>query len=231
MTFPTIFVWLERFSAWRGFPAVYGVLITAVIIIIAWDWRLAIFSLAAQYFFAGLLFVDLLDPRLVIIKVLAGWFACLILTITARQVNWGRLPVDVTPEEATQFTPERRAQVGPISLPTWMPLRAFLALLMLLVVTTLAQRLGLPLMTDSLSHVNLAVYTLAGMGLLGLAVTAEPLKAGLGVFMFLTGFELFYSALEQSVPMLAMLAAVTLIVAVAIAHLIHSRHALPALLD
>jgi hypothetical protein len=50
------------------------VLLTAVIIVVAWDWRLALLALAGQYLLAGLLFADVLDPRLMVVKVLNGLF-------------------------------------------------------------------------------------------------------------------------------------------------------------
>ena len=233
MTLPTIFDLLERFSYLRGDPAAAVVLLAAIIILVVQDWRLSLLALAVQYLFAGLLFVDLLDPRLAIVKVLVGLFICLILYLTARQVNWGRLPVDVTADEVARLNQERRVRFGAYVLPTTMPFRLFLALMAALVVVTLAQRPGyqLPAVPESLGYLNLAVYALGGLGLLALALKAEPLQAGMGVFMFLSGFELFYSALEQSVAMLAALAAVNLIVALVIAYLAQARHALPALLD
>jgi hypothetical protein len=233
MSFPTLFDWLERFAFLRGYPAAYLVLLTAVVVIMAWDWRPALLGLAGQYLFAGLLFVDVLDPRLAIIKVLVGLFVCLILYMTARQVNWGRLPVDVTSEEVARLEQERRIRIGPYLLPTTMPFRIFLTLMMILVVVTLAQRpeYQLPFVPESLRHITLAVYALGGLGLLGLGLTWEPLKAGMAVLMFLSGFELFYSALEQSVIMLASLAAVNLVVVLAIAYLVQARHAVMALFD
>jgi hypothetical protein len=84
---------------------------------------------------------------------------------------------------------------------------------------------------ESLDYLNLAVYALVALGLLGLSLTTEPLQAGMGALMFLTGFELFYSALDQSGTMLAALAAVNLVVAIAIAYLIQARYAFTAMVD
>lgn len=233
MAFPTIFDWLERLDGLRGFPAAYAVLVTAVLVIIIWDWRLALAVLAGQYFFAGLLFVDLLDPRLAVVKLLAGWFACLILYVTARQVNWGGQPQDVTPDEMDNVAPEKTFQIGPMHLPASLPLRLLLVLLMLWLITTLFQRpdFSLPAIASSMTYLSLAILALAGLGMLALAITSEPLKAGMGVLMFLTGFELFYSALDQSATMLIVLAAVNLILALVVAYLVQMRHAVPALVD
>lgn len=233
MNFPTIFDVLARLEPWRGLPSAYVVLITAVLIIVLWDWRLSVLALAVQYFASGLLFTNLLDPRLAIVKLLVGWFTCLILYVTARQVNWGRLPIDILPSELQHINQERRVRIGPYLLPTTTPFRFFLGCMMVVVVWTVAGRpnLQLPVLSDTLSHLNLAVYALVLLGLLGLALTLEPLKAGMGLLMVLSGFELFYSALEQSVAILAGLGVVNLVVALTIAYLMQVRYAIPALID
>jgi hypothetical protein len=230
---PTIFDLINRFDFMRGLPAVYVVLLMALIIVMAWDWRLSLLAMLVQYLTAGLLFVDVLDPRLAIVKLLAGLFVCLILYMTARQVDYGRLPVDVTAEEAVGLGLERRVRVGPYMLPTSLPFRFFAAIMIVLAAWVLAQQpaFQLPALSDSLAYLNWAVYGLAGLGLLGMGLTADPWRAGLGMLLFLTGFELFYSALEQSVAMLALLAVVTLLITLFIAYLTQARHALPALVD
>jgi hypothetical protein len=230
---PTIFDLINQFEFMRGLPAVYVVLLMAVIIVMAWDWRVTLLALLVQYLTAGLLFVDVLDPRLAVVKVLVGLFVCLILYITARQVNYGRLPSDVMPEEAVGLGLERQVRVGPYLLPTSLPFRFFAAIMIVLAAWVLAQRptFQLPALADTLAYLNLAVYGLAGLGLLGMGLTADPWRAGLGMLLFLTGFELFYSALEQSVTMLALLAVVTLLITLFIAYLTQARHALPALVD
>lgn len=233
MNIPTIFDWLTRFEFMRGWPAVYLVLLTAVFIVVVWDWRLALIALAGQYLVVGLLFTDILDPRLALVKVLVGLFNCLILTITAGQVNWGRLPPDVTLDEMTQLEPVRRVQLGAFRVPANVPLRLFLAAAMLLVVLVVARRPSYQLVAvdESLAYLNLAVYALVAMGLLSLSLNTDPLQAGMGALMFLTGFELFYGALDQSGTMLAALAAVNLVVTVAIAYLIQARFAFKAMVD
>ncbi|MCP4425974.1 MAG: hypothetical protein GY803_15890 [Chloroflexi bacterium] len=210
----------------RGLPATYIVLLTAVLIVMAWDWRLSLLALTGQYLVASLLFVDVLDPRLAVVKLLIGLFVCLILYMTARQVNYGRLPTDVSANEVAEFGLGNRSRVGPYRLPA-VPLRVLAAIIVLLVVWIVAQRpgFGLPALPVEAAHLNLAVYGLAGLGLLGLSLTADPLPAGLGLFILMTGFELYYSALEQSAALLAALAAANLALALAVAYLTQARYA------
>jgi len=233
MNLPTIFDVLQRLDFLRGAPAAYGVLLAAAIILIAWDWRLTLLALAAHYVVVGFLFVEVLDPRLVTVKVLTGLFACLMLYMTARQVNWGRLPIDVSEEEADHLSRHLRVRAGRRLLPTSTPFRTFLALMMILVVLTLSQRPEylLPAIPGELKYFTTGIYALAGMGLLGMGLTSEPLRVGISILLFLTGFELYYSALEQSVALMAALAAVTLAVTLAISYLTQARHAIPSLVD
>jgi hypothetical protein len=217
--FPTLFDWIEWASFLRGQPAALLVLATAVLITLFWDWRLALLALLAQYLAAALLFIDLLEPRLAIVKLFVGLFVCLMIYWTARQTAW-RLP---KPEGVW------RLRLGPLTLP--FTRGALLRLVGVLILTPavmlLAPRaaLRLPGLTAALAHVNLAVLGLAGLGLLALAVSRDPLPAGMGLLTFLTGFELFYSALDQSVAMLIALAALNFVLALAIAYLTQSRPA------
>ncbi len=102
MNIPTIFDWLARSEPLRGYPAVIIILVTASLIALFWDWRLALFALIVQYLDVSLLFADLLDPRLAVIKLLVGMFVCLILYMTARQINYGRVPDGLTAKESRQ---------------------------------------------------------------------------------------------------------------------------------
>ena len=229
--FPTIFDWLARFQFLQGFPAAYLVFLTAIIIVVVRDWRISLLALLGQYLVSGLLFVELIDPRLAVVKLLTGMFVCLILYVTARQVAWGQLPDDVLPVEAVQPRAERQIRFGPYLLPTTLPFRLFLALMMALAIWTIGQQPAFQLPAVTQPHLTLAMYALAGMGLLQVSLTAEPLTAGMGLLMFLAGFELFYHALEQSVLMLAALAATNLVLALTVAYLTQIRHAPDALFD
>jgi hypothetical protein len=227
---PNILEFLEFFDFLRGSIAAYIILVTASVIFIVRDWRLSVLALAVQYLVVGLLFSDVLDPQLAFMKVVVGLFICLILYFTARQVNWGQLPPDVTEDEAVQLREERLLRFGPYMLPTDTPFRIFFALMVIVAVWTLSQRpvFQLPVIPD---HFNLAIFALVGLGLVNLSFTSEPLKAGMGLLTFLTGFELFYSGLEQSVLMLAFLAAANLMVALVVSYLTQARHAYAALLE
>ena len=228
MNIPTLFDWLERFEHLRGDPAVLIVLVTAAIIALFWDWRLALLALIVQYLVAGLLFTDLLDPRLAIIKILVGMFVCLILYMTARQVDYGRVPDDFSAEELARLRAgSKQYQIGRWSLSRDIVVRTVataLALLLIISITRLSS-LRLPGVPEELPHINTAILTLMGLGLVGLAASRDPLPAGMGLFTFLAGFELYYAALDQSLAMLVGFAALNFAVALAIAYLAQARRA------
>jgi len=71
--------------------------------------------------------------------------------------------------------------------------------------------------------IGFACYWLALIGLLAMILTAEPLKAGLGLLTFMAGFELFYAALESGLSVFGFLGIVNLFMALAIAYLASAR--------
>lgn len=227
---PTIYEFLGLLDFLRGPPSAYAILITSAVILIVRDWRWSLLALVVQYLVVGLLFAEVLPPLHAFTKVLVGAFIGLILYITARQVNWGRLPEDITEDEAVQLGEERFVRFGSYMLPTDTPFRVFLALIVALSVWALTQRADfrLPALSEPL---NLAVLALIGMGLVTLSLTSEPLKAGMGLLTFLTGVELFYSAVEQSVVMLTIMSIADLFIVLVIAYLVQARHSFSALLE
>lgn len=206
MSFPTIFDWLDRLAFLRGATAAYLVLAAAVLIVVIRDWRVGLLGLLGHYCVAWLLFVEVLDARLAIIKLLTGLFVCLILYVTGRQL-------------ADMGMMGRRGGVVSLPLLTNVWMRVGGALLVGLVVWSASQQSSWQLPGMTAGYVALAVYGLVGMGLLQMALTAEPLFAGMGLLMMMTGFELFYHGLEQSVLLLAVLAGGNLLLAVMVAYL------------
>ena len=112
--------------------------------------------------------------------------------------------------------------------PVGLPFRLLAVVLTGLVASSVLNSYPLPEMPRDISF---ACYWLALIGLLAMILTAEPLKAGLGLLTFMAGFELFYAALESSLSVADLLRAVGLLgivnlfMALAIAYLASAREA------
>ena len=230
MDTPTIFDILDRLAFLHGMPAVALLLTAAFIAIVAWDMRPAIAAVLAQYLLAGFLFVDVLDPRLAFVYALAGLFVTAILFITAWQTNWGRPPPGLTQQEATRLGLSRTRRLGRFTVADRSLLRLALAVAVVLAALWLARSPGLlqPVVPAELvAYLEPAIVGLVGLGLVGLATSADPLPGGIGLLVFLTGFSLFHGFLDQSLAMTVALVVAQFVVALTVAYLAQARY-LPA---
>ena len=225
----TIFDLLNRLAFLRGMPAVTILLAAAFIAVVAWDMRPAIVAVLVHYLLAGFLFVDVLDPRLAFVYTLAGFFVSAILLITAWQVNWGRAPSGLTPEEATRLGLDRSRKLGLFSVTNRGLTRLMLAAVVGVGALWIARSPGVfqANMPAELAYLEAAIVGLAGLGLVGLATSVDPLPGGIGLLIFLTGFGLFYGFLDQSMAMTVALVAAQFVSALAVAYLAQARY-LPA---
>lgn len=226
MNIPSFFDLIGRTASWQGWPAAVLVLLTAVVIVAINDWRLSIVALAIHYLFAALLYATLLDPRLVAVKLLTGWFVCLMLAFTARQMNWGRPPVDTAISREQLTDPPRQLTLGGFSLTLTRPVRLGVALGVVVLLGLLASRsfLLLPLVAETAVYLNVAIIGLGVLGLLGMVLTSEPLGAGMAMLLFISAFELYYSSTAQSVTMLALLALLNLGMTLVVAYLAQAHY-------
>jgi hypothetical protein len=208
---PTLAEVIARLSFLTTSPAVAGLVVAASLIILVRDWRVSLAALLAQYLLVGFLLTRLITPEVATVKTLVGALICSILYLTARRVRWGG----------------QRSKAGFSTLPTeWevfpvgLPFRLMAAVLTGWVASSLLNSYPLPEVPRDISF---ACYWLALMGLLVMILTAEPLKAGLGLLTFMVGFELFYAALESSLSVVGFLGIANLFMALAIAYLASAR--------
>jgi uncharacterized MnhB-related membrane protein len=190
---------------------VAGLVLTASLIIVVRDWRVFLAALLAQYLLVGFLLTRLITPEMATVKALVGALICPILYLTARRVRWGRQ----RSKDSSSPLPTRW-EVFPVGL----PFRLLAVVLTGLVASSLLNSYPLP---EVPRDIGFACYWLALIGLLAMVLTAEPLKAGLGLLTFMAGFELFYAALESSLSVVGFLGIVNLLLALAIAYLASAR--------
>jgi hypothetical protein len=241
MDFPTIFDLLDRLSFLRGAPAAAVVLLAAFVAVVAWDIALTrrngrasalsvsllVFpALFVLYLVGGLLFIEVLDPRLAVVYVIAGFFVALILLVTGRQVNWGRPPRGLTPEEINRLGSAGQTRtLGRLTIANRALVRLALAVGALAAAWWLARSGALPPgISEGEPYLRMAVLGLAGLGLVGLVTSAEPLPGGVGLLIFLEGFALYYSMVDPSLTMVVALVILQLVVALTASYLAQARY-------
>lgn len=190
--------------------ALVGVMVTAALLVMLNDWRSLLTGLAIQYLLAAVLAGQVITGPLAAVRLLTGWLAVSILALTAWRL---RLPAGA----AGVWRPAQ------LVFPTGFLFRLLATLAVASVALTLGGRLEF-LLPGLDPAVNTAVITLAGLGLLNLGLTEEPVNAGCGLLTALTGFELAYAAIEPSLAVAALLAAVHFSIAMAVSYLAVMRY-------
>jgi hypothetical protein len=190
-------------------PAVAGILITAGILVVSRDWRLNVIALTAQYFFVVLLLTRLIRLEVATVKGLIGWLICLVFYLTERRASMLEQPA-----VAQDTAPPQRWRSWVLSARASFCLLAAIAA----AVTAYMAALRLPL-PQVPTDITLACYLLVSLGLLLIGLSEAPMQVGLGLLTFLSGFDLFYVALEPSLAVAGLLGAVSFLITLAAAHL------------
>jgi len=206
---PTLADLLARVSFLAAVPAVTGILITAGLLVVSRDWRLNVTVLTSQYFFVVLLLTRLIRPEVAAVKGLIGWMICMVFYLTERRAS--ALEQASAAGDTAPATRRRRWIISA---------RASFCLLAGISVSVAAYtavlRIPLP---EVPGDITLACYLLASLGLLLIGLSEAPMQVGLGLLTFLSGFDLFYVALEPSLAVAGLLGAVSFLIALATAHL------------
>ncbi|MEM7343671.1 MAG: hypothetical protein AAF485_05475 [Chloroflexota bacterium] len=212
-----------------------GLFLTATIILVSRDWRALILALLAQYILLGIALSRLVAPEIATLKVMIGAFICPILFLSARQVTV-RLPIIATynTERSGQskwqrglrhtwlmlrrvLTGEKR-YYGPTSVNR--TFRLLLAAFLIIIAFNLPQVALVPAASFVISTM---LYWLILAGLATLIITEDPLKSGIGLLTIFAGFDLVYTTVEESLLLLGLWGAVTLLVALAVGYLTVSK--------
>lgn len=178
---------------------VAGLLIlTSVAVLISSDWRLTIAALCLQYIGVVILVAQVWPVGLSAVKLLAGWMAAAVLGIT-------KFSQPGTEDEA--------------HLPSNRVFRFLAAGLVLLFIVSVT-----PKISDWFPQISAGILLggliLISMGLLQVGMTSQPFRVILGLLTVLSGFEILYSAVELSVLVDGLLAAITLVFALVGSYLI-----------
>lgn len=181
-------------------PAVILAFITATSLLVSWNWRLSIFSLAIQYVCVVVLVSSSWPLETAAVKLVAGWMACAVMVLALRNqpddliVGGGRSISDIVFRLIAAVMAGLFAFTGGTSLVLWLP------------EISVEQAYG--------------SMILIALGLLHLGLTNHPFRVVLGLLTLLSGFEILYAAVESSILIAGLLAIVTLGLAIICAYLL-----------
>ena len=181
-------------------PAVVLVSLTGIILLVSPDWRVSIAALAFQYIGVFVLVAMSWPLEMAIVKLVTGWMVCAVLALA-------KAGAPGSPKEEHQGTIFN------------VLFRLLAAGLVGLVVASTVPRIMVWVPEISIEQL-LGGGILIGMGLLHLGLTSSALRVILGLLTVLAGFEILYAAVETSVLVAGLLAAVSLGLALVGAYLL-----------
>ncbi len=170
--------------------AVAMIVITSVGLLLARDWRWSISLLSIQYIAMFVLALQHWPLGMASVKVVAGWMAAAILGMTRS---------GLTNENLNEENIWPRGRL----------FRIFAAGIVVIIVAGTTPSVD-TIMADAGFAVTTGSLLLIGMGLLHLGMTTNILRVTIGLMTVLSGFEIIYSAVEGSVLVAALLAVITL---------------------
>jgi hypothetical protein len=184
-------------SSGFAYIAVVTLVITTLFLLLSQNWRYSIIALAVQYLAVFALVAPVWSLGLAAVKLVAGWMAGAVLG--ASQPN---------PELVEDTQPSGSGFIFRLLV------AVFIWMLVFTLTPALVALVPLP------SPLVMGAMLLVGMGLLQLGMTTRPLRVLIGLLTTLSGFELFYAAVESSVLVAGLLALVTLGIALVGAYIL-----------
>lgn len=210
LTLSDLALLLQRLSQLATAPLLAALVLSAIVISLIRNWRLALPVMIGQYVVVGIMLARVTQPGVALIKLLAGILVCLSLSIAAQRAD------ELRASRGESVAAERIRHPSWRSVPAQVLLRAVATALVLTAAFGAATRFPLPKMTADLA---LAAYALIGTALLLAATAHEALNTGIGLLMFISGVELAYAPLEPSVSVAVLLGLVTVGLGVALSYL------------
>jgi len=182
-------------NIWPYIPVVMIILSTLALMLFQ-NWRWTITALAVQYLAEFLLVVLVLPTGLAAVKLVAGWMAGAVLASS----------------QATALVQEDE-----LSGHSGRVFRLLISALVWILAVSITPGVSVivPVVTPYLA----GGLILLGMGLLQLSMTTQSERVIIGLLTVLSGFEVLYAAVENSVLVIGLLAAVNMILALVGAYL------------
>ncbi len=177
--------------------AVIVLVMTSLFLLLSQNWRWSIVALAIQYLAVFTLATQVWPFGLAAVKLVAGWMAGAVLGAS---------------QPAAELVEDPHASSSAITF------RFLVAVLVWILAFTLTP--AIVALVPLPSALVMGTIVLIGMGLVHLGMTTRPLRVLLGLLTTLSGFELVYAAVENSVLVAGLLAVVTLGLALVGAYLL-----------
>jgi hypothetical protein len=185
---------------------------TSLGLLILTNWRWSIITLAIQYIGEFILIGKNWPITLVMVKLVAGWMAGAVIALALSNLPNGYL-IGETGTETSEKGVGRSASLS------YRILRFFIAGMIGLVIIALAPAL-MSFIPDLSLEQSYGALFLIGFGMLQLCLTTDVLLVVLGLLTTLSGFEVVYSIVESSSLVTALLATVTLGIALVGAYML-----------
>jgi len=163
--------------------------VSSALLLLSWDWRLSIGALAAQYIGVTILVTVSWPLAMAATKLIAGWMACTILSLA--MTGGHKYEIGVRPSISGFLY--RVFGVGIVGMSMF---------------SVAGDLTGWLVNLDYMQA--LGTLILVGMGLFHIGIVEKPFRAILGLLTVFSGFEIAYSAVENSLLVSGLLAVVTL---------------------
>jgi len=209
------------FEFLAGVPAMVGLVLASITVFLASDWRLSLTSLLVQYVLVGITLTRVVQDEMAVVRILVGVLAVSILYLSARHVQ------EIKGSETVEKTESRFLGLrgGWTAGPLGLPLRLLTVILVGLAVLRFFDdyRALLPMLNSGETAVPLDIafvaFWLGGMGLVGLVLSADPLRVAPALLTILAGFNLIYASLESSPAIIGFWGALILLLVLAFSYL------------
>ena len=185
--------------------------------------RLSVIALLLQHLLLALFLANFVYLPIAALKGLIGNPICLILYLSSRHLERTLRGVSRSSRgqeadlgTALSHTPRgERSRASPAAYAMPAPFRLALVALGGVAAYGLWRAYPLEMLAPT---VNLTSYSLMIMGLLLIATSEDPLRAGLGLLTFSNGFEVAYITLDSSLTVFALLGSIDILIALAVGH-------------
>lgn len=211
----------DSFAFLAGTPAIVGLLLAAVIMLVTSNWRLALSALLLQYVLLGITLTRFIQPEVAFVRILTGALVVPILYLAARPGGDVDNASEVEETEGRFLGLSLAWGAGPLGL----PLRLLAVLLVALAV--IRSYPAISPMLPSVSATGIGVTPdvafvalwLVAMGLTGILLSGEVLRVAPAVLTVMCGFDLIYAGLEHNLAIAGFFGTLTLLAALAFSYL------------